>query len=232
MNLKTILISVSSFAAVLLAGSAHALVIDFAGMADGSYGEGGGQPIVLNNTHQASLGSLIISAYGYTINADNSLTGQEAYLDAGNAGMGVCQTVGSCAGNSDDNLTDDEVLWLHFSSSVTIENISFVNGGHGTSFDTAADFGLSIGAPNVANVNLGTSYGLTSSFNANGLGFTGTDFVFSNTNGNNSNPWVYYINTLTVSDTTTRTLPEPSLLLLVATGLVVVSVVSRRRLQI
>lgn len=120
MNIKKMLVLVSTLVAVFLTGSAYALVIDFAGMADGglgtsAYGEGGGQPITLNNTYQTSLGGSVIDAYGYTINYatnGNTLNSQKAYLDKSwggrPAGMGVCQTDGGCAGNSDDNVTNNE----------------------------------------------------------------------------------------------------------------------------
>jgi hypothetical protein len=115
-------------------------------------------------------------------------------------------------------------LCLHFSSSVTIDALSFYNGGHGTSFDQNAMFGLSIGAPDLLDVDLGASYALSSAFDGTGLSFTGTDFVFSNVNGSNANEWVYYLNTMTV----TETVPEPSVIMLLAAGLIGVGV-SRRR---
>lgn len=241
MNIKKMLVIVSALVSVFLTGSANALVIDFAGMADGglgtrAYGEGGGQPITLNNTYQTSLGGLVIDAYGYTIDG-GALVPQQAYLDESwdgrPAGLGVCQTAAGCAGNSDDNVTNNEVLELHFNRSVTMTGISFVNGHHDPSFNQNADFGLSVGSHDPAIFNLLTfsSFDLTATFNAlsstSGSGYSGTDFLFSNANRVNEDKYVYYVKSMTI-----KQVPEPGLLLLVVTGLVGVIAARRRHVQI
>ncbi len=236
MNIKKMLVLVSTLVAVFLTGSANALVIDFAGMADGglgasAYGEGGGQPIKLDSRYQTSLGSLFIDAYGYTI-AGDTLVPQQAYLDESwdgrPAGMGVCQTEGGCAGNSDDNVTNNEVLELHFNKEVTITGITFVNGHHDPSFNEYAEFGLSVGSHSSA---IYSYFDLTETFDAlsftSGAGYSGTDFLFSNTNRANEDKYVYYVKAMTI-----KQVPEPGLLLLVLTGLVGVIAARRMRVQI
>jgi hypothetical protein len=60
-----------------------------------------------------------------------------AYLDAGNAGLGVCKNLNGsaqCNPSSDDNALQDEALKLTFDQAVRVTDVEFVNGDHGTSF--------------------------------------------------------------------------------------------------
>ena len=182
-------------------------------------------------------GAFTWSDDGITVTATASLlsTGAEVYvyMDAGNAGMGVCKTLkagaptGSqpggtnrCNQASDDNITYDEVLKLEFSDKVTIDLLEIVNGSHGNNF--TGNFGVLVdaaAAPTMVS-DFGTSHALTHMFVNPGL-LTGTTFHFisgatvaGSSNFNNLNQM--YISAVSAQAVST---PEPATLALFGSGI-------------
>ena len=148
-------------------------------------------------------------------------------MDSNNAGMGVCKSLinggllnmttgggaNNCSPSNDDNLTMNEVLQLSFSQRVAID-ISLVNGSHGTTFD--GNFGVAID-PLLAPTTVSdfTQY-LTTAHNTPLL--TGTNFLFisnATISGTESNSRQLYISALEAN-----AVPEPTTLVLLASGLV------------
>ena len=81
---------------LLFTSSTQATTIDFQALADGSYGESAWQPLTLfglgiNGVVSGGVVSIDESGAGV-------FTQGYAYLDSGNAGLGVCQEVASGAG--------------------------------------------------------------------------------------------------------------------------------------
>lgn len=119
-----------------VAGTAQAVVIDFQSMAEpgGSHGESAWDPL-----------SLSFADFDLSVTASKDRNGAYAYLDSGNAGLGVCgalidsndanQITNSgtnlCNPSNDDNVTSGEALHLVFSNDVVIENIWFNNNHDG-----------------------------------------------------------------------------------------------------
>lgn len=213
----------------LISAPVFAASFDFQSMAD-----------TPNNTGESAWisSSDIFSATdnGITVTATASLlsTGAEVYvyMDAGNAGMGVCKnliaggTTGSkpgganvCAPSSDDNITYDEVLKLEFSEKVSIDLLEIVNGAHGTNFD--GNFGILVdGADPTMVSDFDTTHALTNSFINPGL-LTGTTFHFISgatvaglDNFNNLDQM--YISAISANAVAT---PEPATLALFGSGL-------------
>jgi len=143
-----------------------------------------------------------------------------AYLDRGNAGLGVCHQVkglNQCDPSSDDNVTHKEKLVLTFDQTVSLDEMSFRNGGHGTKFK--GKFQLSI----LLNGIWGkwSKYDLDRSFTSSLLG---EGFAFYNPNKRDKHKYQFYIDTMTVSSTPSTlavsAVPAPSSVLLLMLGLI------------
>ena len=143
-----------------------------------------------------------------------------AYLDRGNAGLGVCHQVkglNQCDPSSDDNVTHKEKLVLTFDQTVSLDEMSFRNGGHGTKFK--GKFQLSI----LLNGIWGewAKYDLDRNFTSSLLG---EGFAFYNPNKRNKNKYQFYIDTMTVSSAPSTlavsAVPAPSSVLLLMLGLI------------
>jgi hypothetical protein len=103
---------------------------------------------------------------------------------------------------------------------VTLKSLQFYNGSHGTSFDTTAKWGLSTTAPTAGGTF--TQY----SFAANGFNDitdiqSKTFYLYGLNSGSTKE---FYVGGVTVTP-----VPEPGTLGLMAAGLGVVGMVSRRR---
>jgi hypothetical protein len=117
------------------AQSARAVTFNFASIAD-TLGEGTWNAKVGAGGY--ALGGLTVFASASNSGGNNSIVSL-AYLDAGNAGLGVCSLAGSCAGTSDDNVgrsrdtsgTGLETLTLSFNQTVSISQLTFRNRDHG-----------------------------------------------------------------------------------------------------
>jgi hypothetical protein len=208
---------------LLASSTTHAVTFDFAAVADDlgdpltTYGLLGGERGAAAFTFSSD--GISVTATGF----DGSVvSGQNyyAYLDSGNAGLGVCQVLvaaNQCAPSSDDNVTTNESLLLTFNQVVTIDTTTFVNGNHGTTFSEY--FTLSIDG------NAATMYSLTNIFT---MGLTGTTFEFFNPNTGGtstvSNDKQFYINTLEVT-----AVPVPAAVWLFGTGLMGLVGVARRK---
>ncbi|MCP3849271.1 MAG: hypothetical protein GY694_03370, partial [Gammaproteobacteria bacterium] len=88
-----------------------------------------------NHKGEAILEGVPITVSGLTVTAYGSYDGDDdrgwAYLDKSDAGLGVChQPLGNCASHWDDNLTDNEVLQLVFSESVSLDSLLLQRGNH------------------------------------------------------------------------------------------------------
>lgn len=143
--LKAVLISTS----LTVAGAADAAVINFINLTENlgtGLGESAWNPLTV------TTGGITATITGHST-TDNDST-QYAYLDWGNAGLGVCQdaytantpytgsSVNRCRPDSDDNVTVGEFIRFVFNTDVVVSGLWF-NNNH--------DGGLSAG--NLANIN-------------------------------------------------------------------------------
>lgn len=96
------------------------------------------------NATEAAYTSFVRTDDGIQVTATGrSLSGTPywAYLDGGNAGLGVCQSNTNSCG-SDDSVTYNEVVQLAFDQLVEVTSITFRDGGHGTTFSGLAGFAI------------------------------------------------------------------------------------------
>ena len=102
----------------------QAAVIDFANEAD-------------TNGERGLADGAILNIAGFNLSLLTYLSEGSPYLDAGNAGLGVCQVLDAndqCDPGSDDSIQQvgnvTEGVGIDFNSFVTITNLSFVDGRH------------------------------------------------------------------------------------------------------
>jgi hypothetical protein len=176
---------------MLTAVSANATVttfgFDFVNMADSAVGAAGhigetGVQSKLTSIAPTSGSGVSVSASGAYDN-----TNAFAYLDAGNAGLGVCKT-SNCAGNSDDNLGKNETLTLTFDKAVTFSSISFKDGGHGTTWDSSLSFLINGATVSFANL---AGNGVLDSSEASILKTASSTWTFTNLNPDANNKQLY-----------------------------------------
>jgi hypothetical protein len=170
----------------------------------------------------AQGGSLSFSniASGISVSAVGTYLGNPAVTiqdapSGGPAGLGVYHLIRFpgpvVSDTSDDNVSLGETLTMTFNQAVSISNILFRDGDHGTSF--AGNFGLSIDGGAFANLALVPSFSTP---------LFGTTFAFKGL-GNPENT-KFYVNQITVS-----AVPEPETYALLIAGLGVMGAVARRR---
>jgi len=196
-------------AAVLMCGSTFSNAASFDFMA-------------LGNSHEQGYASFTHSTGGITVEASGRSTDGKssyfAYLDGGNAGLGVCKILDAadqCSPSSDDNVTLDELLRLDFDQTITLSEVVFVNGSHGTTFNGTFDLSIDGGAA--------TSYNLSNIFT---LDLTGKTFDFINLNalGDIDNRYQFYISSVEVN-----AVPVPAAAWLFASGILGLAGVAGRR---
>ncbi|HHH45249.1 MAG TPA: VPLPA-CTERM sorting domain-containing protein [Gammaproteobacteria bacterium] len=177
--------------------------------------------LALGNSNERGYAGFTHSAGGISVEATGSSadgkTPYFAYLDSGNAGLGVCKALtasNQCTPSSDDNVTFNELLRLDFNRTVTLSEILFVNGSHGTTFSGTFDLVID-GGPQ-------TSYSLAHLFT---MDLTGKTFDFINPNllGDTDNLQQFYISSVEVS-----AVPVPAAAWLFVSGILGLVTVARR----
>lgn len=216
-KIRLLKIFVLSAASMFWGAAANADVIDFKAMAEpgGSHGESIWNPL-----------SIIGSDFNLDITATKNGNSAYAYLDAGNAGLGVCgaptatglnklnsiTNSGSnlCSPSSDDNTTVGEALSFVFDVDVLIQDI-WLNNNHD---DDASLFGDTVNVGGSA-ITFGTNNGGPADYFVGQSFFVnaGTSFVISYNNEQ------FYVSGMEVN----AAVPEPSVLLLMLAGLLLVT---------
>lgn len=186
---------------------AQASTFDFANLIDTSNGSISGTlangSAFSGNPGEAAFINFTWTVDGLSLTASGSHatdTSSYAYLDSGNAGLGVCQNysgANQCNPSSDDNVTVDEVLSVSFDQQAAIDFSAtvFREENHGI-FDPSIEINID---------NLGWIVLDTSSTQI------GSTFNFRTLNSSNQ----FYISALSVT-----AVPEPSTYLLMGLGLI------------
>lgn len=194
MNRRTVIKAIVPLVGILWGVSAQAFTVDFANIAD-TEGEAGFA------AWNRSFSGTSLTATGTSIGDTDSNPDYFAYLDAGNAGLGVCKVINSsdqCTPSSDDNVTFGEVLTLDFDSQVTLSSLFFRNGNHGTNFGSAADIEISIDNGSFQ------SYALVSNFT---IPLSGSNFRFiADSNGDGDQ---IYLSSLSAEASSSVPVPAP-----------------------
>lgn len=152
---KIAVIAAIGFSASAVAS--QAAVLDFIDYIDLVTGETGGDPTVMLDPTHVSIATTVVG-YGGTDGGTpvSSSSNDVAYLDYGEAGIGVCGTLGSAvplpnlgtnecsSGAGDDNLQSGEMLGFSWTTSMLIDGIGFRPEGHNVDFATGSMFQYSI----------------------------------------------------------------------------------------
>jgi hypothetical protein len=204
---KLLAAAASAFAALGFAASANAAVLDFANEADTN----GERALDLTGP---GIANLTLDGVAMRLSSNNDWF---PYLDAGNAGLGVCQVIDSavsrqCAPASDDNVTIGETVTIEFLGGFFgIDGISFRGEGH-------IDFnGNDV---NTLLVN-GVGYTFKQAFELASSGFfSGNSITFA---FGGSNPDQFYVSLITGA------VPLPGALPLLLSGLAGLGFAARRK---
>ncbi|MEH6402933.1 MAG: PEP-CTERM sorting domain-containing protein [Sneathiella sp.] len=93
--------------------------------------------LAYGNALERGYASYVKTEGGITVTATgkDGASNAFAYLDSGNAGLGVCKVLdggNQCDPSNDDNVTDLEILNLSFDQDITIDSITFKDANHQT----------------------------------------------------------------------------------------------------
>jgi len=207
---------------MLCVASAQAVTFNFASIADIN-GEGaiGGVNGVYDNPVTIAQG-FPISGVSITANSTYS-----AYLDAGNAGLGVCKVVdsnGQCNPGSDDNLTSGETVTFALSSGGTFDfaMLAFRDATHNL-LDDAGELARTL----LVSVN-GSSFEETTFGDELNTVYAGVTSLSYGYGGNNADQ--YYLAAADISPgTVSDEVPEPGTLAVFCFGLLGIGYVRRRK---
>jgi len=175
--------------------------------------------LAIANTGEYGAPSISFTEGGITVTATGTdATGSNqynAYLDSGDAGLGVCQALNGtqqCAEPSDDNVTSGEILSLVFDRVVSLSGITFLNGSHNLAFNGGVDITVD-----------GVSRPTDSLLNIFPDTLVGTTFLFANNNTVLGDQQQFYISALTAET------PLPAAVWLFGSALMGLFGVSRRK---
>jgi len=142
MNAKTSFAPLAALLTLLFSAQAGAVTFNFIDLTEKLGGLGESSWSSLTAADHPDLNHFGINITGHATNDDDSA--QFAYLDWGNAGLGVCKDAlgapsgsntgsgtNSCQPSSDDNVTVDEYLEITFTENVLVENLWFNNNHDG-----------------------------------------------------------------------------------------------------
>lgn len=152
MNKLAKIAPLAALLSILFSSQASAVTINFIDLTEKAGGLGESSWSTLSATDHPDLNVFGLKITGHATNDLPNVTGtpdteQFAYLDWGNAGLGVCKDAigapsganpgsgaNSCQPRSDDNVTVGEYLEFSFTQDVVVENIWF-NNNHDGGFD-------------------------------------------------------------------------------------------------
>jgi hypothetical protein len=213
--MKTMGLAVAS--SLLFASVASAATFNYAAIADGTFAGTGPTGELGGATLTHSIDGISVDATG-TYNGGSAF----AYLDSGNAGMGVCKVLdggNQCNPSNDDNVTTGEILTLEFSEKIIINTLEFLGEGHVASAldGDSLNFRIDGGSWSVMSIDQ-SDWG-------NFVGLMGTTFDFAFLDENLGGDQFY------LSSATVSAVPLPPAVLLFGAALGGLGFLSRRRKQ-